>query len=485
MTEATDSILTLLSESVSTSTPLITTTNTSITTTTPNPKLRLLDQVFLETTTCQIISGFFAWAALILTVHHIFLHLQNYNTKNEQKWIVRLLFIVPIYAFDSWLGLLFFKNDYYYVYFNSIRDCFEAFVIYCFLSLCYEYLGGEGNIMAEIRGKTIEHSYMYFTCCIAGKGYTIGFLRFCKQATLQFCVIKPLMAALTIILHAFDKYHDGDFRPDGGYLYITIINNFSISLALYGLFLFYFATKAMLKPFNPVIKFFTIKSVIFLTFWQGVLLALLEVIGIIQAVNTNSERKLSAGSVAAGWQMFIICIEMFFASIALRLAFPHTVYVLNGTSSDNNSSNNRNVVTMQSISNNLKETMNPKDIMNDAIHNFHPNYQQYTQYSPQASDNNSQNQSGNYQSSNQKPLSKSEHKRETNENYKSIAQDSNNTFSSVPETLNSTVSASSPTYSQQIHQQQIDESPITTQLNKMLKKTKKDTEKKMLLDDDI
>ena len=24
--------------------------------------------------------------------------------------------------------------------------------------------------------------------------------------------------------------------------------------------------------------------------------------------------------------------------------------------------------------------MNPRDIMNDAIHNFHPNYQQYTQY---------------------------------------------------------------------------------------------------------
>lgn len=41
---------------------------------------------------------------------------------------------------------------------------------------------------------------------------------------------------------------------------------------------------------------------------------------------------------------------------------------------------------MQSISSSLKETVNPKDIMNDAIHNFHPQYQQYTQYhSPVAS----------------------------------------------------------------------------------------------------
>ena len=32
----------------------------------------------------------------------------------------------------------------------------SAFVIYNFLSLCYEYLGGESSIMSEIRGKPIK-----------------------------------------------------------------------------------------------------------------------------------------------------------------------------------------------------------------------------------------------------------------------------------------------------------------------------------------
>ena len=92
-----------------------------------------------------------------------------YSNPAEQRWIVRILFIVPVYAFESWLSLLFFSHDNYYVYFNAIRSCFEAiwrrinfnlyrdcyegFVIYNFLSLCYEYLGGEGNIMTEIRGE--------------------------------------------------------------------------------------------------------------------------------------------------------------------------------------------------------------------------------------------------------------------------------------------------------------------------------------------
>lgn len=54
-----------------------------------------------------------------------------------------------------------------------------------------------------------------------------------------------------------------------GYLYVTIIYNISVSLSLYALFLFYFATRELLVSYNPVLKFFMVKSVIFLSFWQG------------------------------------------------------------------------------------------------------------------------------------------------------------------------------------------------------------------------
>lgn len=123
--------------------------------------------------------------------------------------------------------------------------------------------------MSEIRGKPIKSSCLYGTCCLAGKTYTIGFLRFCKQATLQFCLVKPVMAFIIIFLQSSGHYHDGDWSANTGYIYITIIYNVSVSLALYGLYLFYFATRDLLTPFDPVLKFCTIKSVIFLSFWQG------------------------------------------------------------------------------------------------------------------------------------------------------------------------------------------------------------------------
>lgn len=56
----------------------------------------------------------------------IYLYLRYYNCPNEQRWIVRILFIVPIYAFQSWLSLMFLKHDNYYVYFDSVRDCYEG-----------------------------------------------------------------------------------------------------------------------------------------------------------------------------------------------------------------------------------------------------------------------------------------------------------------------------------------------------------------------
>ncbi|KAL4826878.1 hypothetical protein H8958_012112 [Nasalis larvatus] len=307
----------------------------------------------------------------------IYLHLRSYTVPQEQRYIIRLLLIVPIYAFDSWLSLLLLGDHQYYVYFDSVRDCYEAFVIYSFLSLCFQYLGGEGAIMAEIRGKPIKSSCFYGTCFLRGMTYSIGFLRFCKQATLQFCLVKPVMAVTTIILQAFGRYHDGDFNVRSGYLYVTLIYNASVSLALYALFLFYFTTRELLRPFQPVLKFLTIKAVIFLSFWQGLLLAVLERCGVIPEVETSSGNRLGAGTLAAGYQNFIICVEMLFASVALRYAFPCQVYA------EKKENSPAPPAPMQSISSGLRETVSPQDIVQDAIHNFSPAYQHYTQQATQ------------------------------------------------------------------------------------------------------
>lgn len=234
------------------------------------------------------------------------------------------------------------------------------------------------------------------------------------QATLQFCAVKPIMAVVTLILQPMGKYHDGVWDAGEGFLWITLVYNFSVSLALYGLFLFYNAVKELLSPYSPVLKFLTVKSVIFLSFWQvrlpsisllhplshprtlleGVLLAILGATSAIKDVPAAEDPEkisINAGTIAAGYQNFFICLEMFFASVALRFAFSVSVYAESNSALNTRGGGGggggatagtpgaENSQGLQSISSSLKETMNPRDIMQDAIHNFHPQYQQYTQ----------------------------------------------------------------------------------------------------------
>jgi len=336
------------------------------------------ESTFVQSVAGESIAALCVWTAIIITCHQIYQYLRFYTNPAEQRWIVRILFIVPLYAFVSWLSLLFFSANDYYVYFYAVRDCYEAFVIYNFLSLCYEYLGGEGNIMTEIRGKHIRTSYISCTCCLAGQSYNIGFLRFCKQGTLQFCFFKPVLSIVVIILQAWGKYHEGRWKVSEGYLYTTLIYNISISVALFALFLFYSATKELLRPYDPALKFFSVKAVIFLSFWQGVALSIMEASGMIQPIHSDDgSYTTTPGTISAGYQNFLICIEMLFAAVAMKYAFPISAYLTESAAGGRSSGG----VTMQSISSTLRETMNPRDIMTDAIHNFHPQYQQYTQYS--------------------------------------------------------------------------------------------------------
>lgn len=78
----------------------------------------------------------------------------------------------------------------------------------------------------------------------------------------------------------------------------------------------------------PTIPNFLLNTIDSITaYLSGVLLSILEATGAIKTVTLGGDvADLGTGTVAAGYQNFLICIEMFFASIALRYAFPYQIY---------------------------------------------------------------------------------------------------------------------------------------------------------------
>lgn len=117
-------------------------------------------------------------------------------------------------------------------------------------------------------------------------------------------MIKPFTAILAIVFERYGVYHEGHFELSSGYLYLSAINNFSISLSLYCLVLFYMATEERLKPFNPFAKFLCIKAILFFSFWQACAFTVLLKLKLFNRESSNLAQSL------------IISIEMVFAAIA-------------------------------------------------------------------------------------------------------------------------------------------------------------------------
>tara|TARA_R110002050_G_scaffold225084_3_gene360950 strand:+ start:297 stop:689 length:393 start_codon:yes stop_codon:yes gene_type:complete len=97
-----------------------------------------------------LIALFCAIVATTLSIHLIYKHMTNFTNVEEQRHIVRILLMVPIYAIDSWCSLWFNGLS---VYFDVARDCYEAFVLWEFFALLMTYLEGEENTIAILETK--------------------------------------------------------------------------------------------------------------------------------------------------------------------------------------------------------------------------------------------------------------------------------------------------------------------------------------------
>lgn len=97
-----------------------------------------------------ILSALFGLIAILLSWYLIWRHCTHYLKPWEQRqyvivWpnaeltisIIRVLFLVPIYASVSFLSYYYYRHA---VYFEVIRDCYEAFAIASFFSLLCHYI---------------------------------------------------------------------------------------------------------------------------------------------------------------------------------------------------------------------------------------------------------------------------------------------------------------------------------------------------------
>ena len=97
----------------------------------------------------EIVYGCTIIACLISTLT-IIGHLFYYNERSLQKYIIRILFMIPVYSVAT-LGSI--QDDENHLVYSAIRDFYEAYVLYTFMQLLIAYLGGYKTLVVHLEFK--------------------------------------------------------------------------------------------------------------------------------------------------------------------------------------------------------------------------------------------------------------------------------------------------------------------------------------------
>lgn len=154
-------------------------------------------------------------------------------------------------------------------------------------------------------------------CCLPAWRIGTPFLHWTRMAVFQYVIVRLVCTLLTLVLTPLDLYGEGEFSNMGKfYFYSVVAINLSQCWALYCLALVYFRFKKALHGLQPTKKFLVIKAIVFLCWWQGMVVS-----GMASAGWLEGTTQWTSDEVQRGLQDFLICVEM-----AIIAMVHHRVY---------------------------------------------------------------------------------------------------------------------------------------------------------------
>ncbi|KAF9409332.1 hypothetical protein HW555_011276 [Spodoptera exigua] len=128
----------------------------------------------------SLVGGGFVLLAVPISIWQITQHVVHYTKPILQKHIIRILWMVPIYALNAWIGLEFPEQS---IYVDSLRECYEAYVIYNFMKYLLNYLNEDHDLEALLETKPQVY-HIFPLCCLSpwemgSQGVIINILVYC------------------------------------------------------------------------------------------------------------------------------------------------------------------------------------------------------------------------------------------------------------------------------------------------------------------
>ncbi|KAL0956001.1 hypothetical protein HGRIS_002177 [Hohenbuehelia grisea] len=255
-----------------------------------------------------IVASFFTIVAIIASWWLVNKHLQWYTNKREQRYIVRLLFMVPIYAVISLASYLFWNHSTPLI---LIRDAYESTVLTSFFYLLLVYVSPDPDEQKAVFLKVGLSRAADREAVATGEKpkkwvFPLGFMKWKpadglyflqlqKWGVLQYCVLRPLTTLAAVVMDDAGLYCESSWGLGWGHVYIVIIVSISVTIAMYCLIQLYVPVADRLKPQKPLLKLFAVKAVVFLTFWQATGLSVLTMFGVVKDTKYMTAEDINIG----------------------------------------------------------------------------------------------------------------------------------------------------------------------------------------------
>ncbi|RKP11956.1 organic solute transporter subunit alpha/Transmembrane protein, partial [Piptocephalis cylindrospora] len=208
------------------------------------------------------LSGLAVILASIIALVSVARHLMSYTLPSHQRYIVRILLMIPIYGILSWSSLYFYHWS---VYLVALRDVYEAYTVSSFFLLLLKYVGETPREqLSAIRDHTEPVRMFLPCCCLHVDPRSRHLLQVIKGAVLQLIVIKPLCALTAVITHSLGVYCPDSVNPSHAKFWIGIIGITSVLLCMLFLVTFFSVVRSDIRHHSPVAKFLGFKAIIFL-----------------------------------------------------------------------------------------------------------------------------------------------------------------------------------------------------------------------------
>lgn len=211
----------------------------------------------------------FTLLTCLITCFHIYSHLTNFCKPEIQRKIIAILWMSPIYSVTSCLSLIVPSAD---GYLSVIKDCYEAYVIYQFLSFLIYALGnGDRDAAVVVLSRHADHLKRPTQCLSyhpppesSNLAMAKAVLTECQVLAMQFVLVRPLTSILHFLVETFvdeapeEERYSFLYNPS---FYISMVTNVSVFFAFNGLLKFYHAVANDLEWIRPFRKFLSIKGI--------------------------------------------------------------------------------------------------------------------------------------------------------------------------------------------------------------------------------